>query len=431
MCVLILADVVSRGKNLLLSIGADGDGKIPLVFQERLLQTGRWLAVNGEAIYGTQPYVNSCQWTYGKRDSVLKGSYVDVMNQSVLNPPRGYARKEVLFTTKGDDLYAICPQYPGPELVISNIVLQDSADVTFLATQQKPEWYNKKGKLHIRMPKFVPEILKNELTYAYVFRLSNALQKKEQALPEKTELTSGKPQSSDYPEPEIAVDYYKIGDKPVISVISPGVEDEIFYTLDGSEPDTISTPYLSPFAINKSARIKVLTVNAKLNKQSGNEKFVKVVTEYDEVKLVYPPHKEFAGKGVLTLVDGVFGDNDEKSGKWLGFHDKDFIAEIRLTKEKYISSVYVSCLHNPDKNIMFPREFEIYTSYDNENFEYLKKMEIREFPDTITPKKFILEVPLQSVSSVRLFVKNYGALPDSIDGKPQKAWLFIDEMEVR
>jgi hypothetical protein len=40
-------------------------------------------------------------------------------------------------------------------------------------------------------------------------------------------------------------------------------------------------------------------------------------------------------------------------------------------------------------------------------------------------------VPLQSVSSVRLFVKNYGALPDSIDGKPQKAWLFIDEMEVR
>ncbi|MCB0669798.1 MAG: alpha-L-fucosidase, partial [Saprospiraceae bacterium] len=49
--VLLLVDVVSRGGNLLLDIGPRADGKIPPVMQERLLQMGKWLSRNGEAIY--------------------------------------------------------------------------------------------------------------------------------------------------------------------------------------------------------------------------------------------------------------------------------------------------------------------------------------------------------------------------------------------
>jgi alpha-L-fucosidase len=49
----ILVDVVSRGGNLLLNVGPDPDGVISEVQAERLAGVGRWLAVNGEAIYGT------------------------------------------------------------------------------------------------------------------------------------------------------------------------------------------------------------------------------------------------------------------------------------------------------------------------------------------------------------------------------------------
>ena len=49
---LTLVNVVSQGGNLLLGIGPNANGKIPPIMQERLLQIGDWLRVNGEAIYG-------------------------------------------------------------------------------------------------------------------------------------------------------------------------------------------------------------------------------------------------------------------------------------------------------------------------------------------------------------------------------------------
>jgi len=48
--------LVAAGGGMTLNVGPAADGKIPLLQQERLLDLGRWLHVNGEAIYGTRPY---------------------------------------------------------------------------------------------------------------------------------------------------------------------------------------------------------------------------------------------------------------------------------------------------------------------------------------------------------------------------------------
>lgn len=51
-----LSSTVAFGGNLLLNVGPTVDGLILPIFEERLLQVGRFLEVNGQAIYGTKPF---------------------------------------------------------------------------------------------------------------------------------------------------------------------------------------------------------------------------------------------------------------------------------------------------------------------------------------------------------------------------------------
>lgn len=56
----MLVDIVAKGGNLLLNVGPDGNGELPPEAVARLHDIGRWMHVNGEAIYGTRklaPYV--------------------------------------------------------------------------------------------------------------------------------------------------------------------------------------------------------------------------------------------------------------------------------------------------------------------------------------------------------------------------------------
>lgn len=51
----LLASIVAKGGNLLLGIGPQGDGELPMVALERLRAIGAWMDVNGTAIHATRP----------------------------------------------------------------------------------------------------------------------------------------------------------------------------------------------------------------------------------------------------------------------------------------------------------------------------------------------------------------------------------------
>jgi alpha-L-fucosidase len=110
--ILMLVDIVSRGGNLLLDIGPTADGRIPVIMQQRLTDMGIWLQTNGEAIYGTEAYKQSYQWSEGKKPTKKKESFMagyDIAEQ--VKPNKSQAHIEAFFTTKGKNLYAVFPYY--------------------------------------------------------------------------------------------------------------------------------------------------------------------------------------------------------------------------------------------------------------------------------------------------------------------------------
>jgi alpha-L-fucosidase len=146
-----LVDVVSKNGALLLNIGPRPDGTIPDEEQALLRAIGRWLEVNGEAIYGTRP------WTvFGEGPTeVAEGEFTDTRRGA-------FTSHDFRFTTTGDALYAICLARPHGEVVIrslgsgSTLHADRIRSVTLLGGHGELAWAQSAAGLSITLPAELP-----------------------------------------------------------------------------------------------------------------------------------------------------------------------------------------------------------------------------------------------------------------------------------
>lgn len=144
----LLVSTVSAGGNLLLDIGPAADGTIPVIMQERLLEIGKWLKINGEAIYNSRAFI-----TTKKAEEI--------------NPE---TNKSIFFTQKNSDVYVICLSRPK-----GGIILKDASAIsvkaTYLGTNRPVAVKKSGGNIVIVAPELTPD--DNQL--AYVFRVSGLM----------------------------------------------------------------------------------------------------------------------------------------------------------------------------------------------------------------------------------------------------------------
>jgi len=142
----MLADIVSKNGNLLLNIPLMADGALDGPSAAILADMAAWMAVNGEAIFGTRP------WTvYGEGPTVVKEEYSEKIKEA-------FTSADFRFTTKDANLYAIGLDWPKAGSTVIVKAFSDSgpagkiADVSLLGAQKKLSWTQTGDGLTVRLP---------------------------------------------------------------------------------------------------------------------------------------------------------------------------------------------------------------------------------------------------------------------------------------
>jgi alpha-L-fucosidase len=154
-----LVDIVSKNGNLLLNVGPTSEGLIPDEEISILQEMGKWLDINGDAIFETRP------WDYfGEGPTqVPEGYFTDTTRNS-------YTSKDIRFTTKKDAVFAIFLENPGQNVRINTIkptvlASNEISHITMIGMEESLPWSQDEEGIRIALPDRKPG------KHAWVFRI--------------------------------------------------------------------------------------------------------------------------------------------------------------------------------------------------------------------------------------------------------------------
>lgn len=242
-------------------------------------------------------------------------------------------------------------------------------------------------------------------------------------------------------KPELSMNY----DNNTIEVsLSSLMGDPVYYTIDGTPltdaDGNISKSaklYAGAFSLSSSATLNAatLTKNGCGRVYSKEISFSKSTAH--KARFLTEPHPGYVCAGAQTLVDGVRGRDNYKSGEWVAFYNNDMEIVIDMAcadgSVPQYSQVSFNVFVLKGDWIHDVRKVEISVSDDSQTFRTVAQAEYpalsQDDPDGIMNKTFDFEP--QDARYLKVKASPEYSLPQWHTGKGKPSFVFVDEIAVK
>ena len=148
------------------------------------------------------------------------------------------------------------------------------------------------------------------------------------------------------------------------------------------------------------------------------------------ISLKNEPHENYRFDGANTLIDGLSGGNNYKTGRWIAFFGENLDATIDLIEEQEISNLQFNCNLTKGDWIFNAKSVKILASNDGNTFEEIHH---QEFPiETVREDGFIsysVDFEKASARFVNVVIEPH-MCPEGHSGYGYPAWIFVDEIKI-
>ncbi|MFZ1527498.1 MAG: family 20 glycosylhydrolase [Ferruginibacter sp.] len=202
---------------------------------------------------------------------------------------------------------------------------------------------------------------------------------------------------------------------------------EIIYT-KGKDASALYN-YNKPIAVLQSGEFcaELKNPNQQLHRNVICQSFFINKASGKKISLTTPPSKSYAGSGAFTLVDGIQNSKGMgRSSEFLGFNGTDLNAVIDLGKIQPVNNIILHAFEQADSWIYAPAQVIFYSSADGKNFTEIESFST---PGARSNHIYRTEKKLNA-RYIKVWAKNFGAIPSGKPGAGTPAWLFADEIEI-
>ena len=234
------------------------------------------------------------------------------------------------------------------------------------------------------------------------------------------------------PVPYVIADDYRIRDSLKVSFGKLHPKAVLFYTMDGSVPDSTSKVYEKPFYVRKSTTVQVIAWTPELGYSYPVEaEFIKIDQDR-KVQLNSTPHPNYHGDGPDALIDGIRGESNWRLGGWQGYQGTNFEAIVDLGSLKDVEYIGAGFTQDLRSWILMPKRVIYSVSMDGKTWSVVARMghSIAADDYTIQQKELGSKVRARA-RFVKVNAEYFGKLPDWHLGAGGEAYIFIDEILVR